>query len=121
MRAAHTVIGWSIVVAFAALWVSGLVTKALRRRDPGRWFWVVVAVVQVAVGLQLIAGIVLLILGGRQPLLHYAYGVFPVLALAVAHIVSRWADRPAWVNFAWASFFCFGLTLRALMTGLGIG
>jgi hypothetical protein len=29
-------------------------------------------------------------------------------------------DRP-WIPFAFASFICFGLTLRALMTGLGIG
>ena len=26
-----------------------------------------------------------------------------------------------WVPFAWAAFICFGLTLRGLMTGLGIG
>jgi hypothetical protein len=26
-----------------------------------------------------------------------------------------------WVPFAWASFISFGLTLRALMTGLGTG
>jgi hypothetical protein len=26
-----------------------------------------------------------------------------------------------WVPFAWAAFICFGLTLRALMTGLGVG
>jgi hypothetical protein len=25
------------------------------------------------------------------------------------------------VPFAWVAFICFGLTLRALMTGLGVG
>jgi hypothetical protein len=121
VRAVHLIIGWAIVIAFAALMLAGAVTRLVRRRDPGSWFWVVVAVVQVAVGLQLIGGVILLATGGRQPWLHYAYGVFPVLALALAHVLSRSGDRPAWVNFAWASFFCFGLTLRALMTGLGIG
>jgi hypothetical protein len=41
--------------------------------------------------------------------------------LVVAHVVARGMEREPWIPFAWAGFFCFGLTLRALMTGLGIG
>jgi hypothetical protein len=52
--------------------------------------------------------------------------------LVIAHVVARETRRMApsartgrtmapWVPFAWASFICFGLTLRGLMTGLGIG
>ena len=54
-------------------------------------------------------------------MLHYAYGIFPIVALAVAHVFARRPDfreRP-WIPFAWVAFICFGLTLRALMTGLG--
>jgi hypothetical protein len=43
--------------------------------------------------------------------------------LAIGHALARdpaFRERP-WVPFALASFICFGLTLRALMTGLGIG
>ena len=44
------------------------------------------------------------------------------LVLTTAHVLAREEqDRPAYVYFAWAGFFCFGLTLRALMTGLGVG
>jgi hypothetical protein len=120
MSLLHTGIGWAIVLAFASLWLWGL-GVLLFRRGPGRWFWRIVAFVQVTLILQGIAGVVLLILGGSATPLHYVYGViFPVLVLLVAHVLGReqFADRP-WIPFSLASFFCFGLTLRALMTGLG--
>ena len=70
------------------------------------------------------AGIILLAIYGfsARPWLHYLYGsVFPITVLVVAHVVARGLERDQWVPFAWAAFFCFGLTLRALFTGLGIG
>ena len=122
MSVLHEVIGYTIVGAFALLMLVGLVTWLMKRKEPWRWFWWILAYAQVVVGLQVIAGIVLLIMGERRDLLHYAYGgIFPILVLTTAHVVSRMEDRPAYVNFAWAAFFCFGLTLRALMTGLGVG
>jgi hypothetical protein len=118
----HEVIGFTIVGVFALLMLAGLATWLMKRKEPWRWFWWLLAAVQVSIGLQVIAGTVLLIMGERQDLLHYAYGgLFPILVLTTAHVVSRMEDRPAYVNFAWAAFFCFGLTLRALMTGLGVG
>jgi hypothetical protein len=77
--------------------------------------------VQVTVLVQGIAGATLLIMGRRISSLHYVYGViFPVLVLMVAHVLAReqFSHRP-WLPFAFASFFCLGLTMRALMTGLG--
>ena len=91
------------------------------RRGPGRWFWRLLAFVQGTVLLQGVAGITLLLMGGRISSLHYVYGVvFPVLLLMVAYVLAReqFANRP-WLPFAFASFFCLGLTMRALMTGLG--
>ena len=125
MRALHAVLGWSIVVAFAVVWLWGMGASIVRRR-PGPWFWRLVAFVQAVLLAQLLAGTILLILGGRASLLHYVYGIlWPALLLALAHAVSRdtfprfplsFGHRP-WVPFAVAAFFCFGLTLRALMTG----
>jgi hypothetical protein len=122
VRTVHVVIGFAVVSGFALLMLAGLGTGLLRRDDPGRWFWWVVAAMQVAVGVQVIVGVTMLLMGRPQELLHYAYGgLFPIMVLVTAHVFSRMEERPAYVNFAWAAFFCFGLTLRALMTGLGIG
>lgn len=121
MRGAHVVIGWAIVGSFLLLWVWGIVAR-LVRRDPGQWFWRLIAAVQVVIGIQAIVGIVLLAMGFRQSLLHYGYGaVFPVIVLVGAHVVARHGEVEPSVAFAWASFIAFGLTLRALATGLGIG
>jgi len=97
--------------------------------------WLTVA--QVVAGAQAALGVALLLLGRRMAtpgtlgdVLHYVYGLLPILLFVFAHVVARAGnariigiDRPVrpWVPFAWVSFICFGLTLRALMTGLGIG
>jgi hypothetical protein len=122
LRTAHLAMGWFIVGSFALLMVWGLATWIIRR-GPGRVFWWLVAAVQVVLIAQLVAGVILLVMGGRPPVLHYAYGiVFPALLLFGAHWVAREVipERP-WTAFAVASFIAFGLTLRALTTGLGIG
>jgi hypothetical protein len=122
VNAVHVGLGWGVVIGFGLLMLGGLVAWLRKLTDAGRWFWSLLAVLQVLVGLQIVAGIALLVLGRRQDLLHYLYGgVFPFLVLVTAHVVSRTEDRPAHLNFAWASFFSFGLTLRALMTGLEMG
>ncbi|MDQ4005490.1 MAG: hypothetical protein M3135_04195 [Actinomycetota bacterium] len=118
MRLIHVAIGWSVVVGFGLLWPWGL-GALIVRRGPGRPFWWVLGFVQGTLLLQGLAGVILLILGGRASALHYVYGViFPVLVLLVAHVLAReaFAPRP-WLPFAAAAFFNFGLTLRALMTG----
>ena len=122
MRATHVVVGFSIVGGFALLWLWGL-GAWIARRGPGRPFWWLVASLQVALLVQLVAGVALLIGGGDRGVLHYLYGVgFPALVLGAAHWLAReaFAERP-WVPFALAGFVAFGLTLRALMTGLGVG
>jgi hypothetical protein len=122
VRALHLVAGSAIVGAFGLVTLWGLVTWIVRR-GPGQAFWWVVGFVQGAVLLQALVGVALLLIGGRATILHIVYGaVFPALVLGVAHVLARdaFAHRP-WAPFAMASFFCFGLTLRALMTGLGVG
>jgi len=118
----HEFVGYVVVALFAVGWVWGL-GAWLSKRGPGDPFWRWLTVVQVVSVAQVLIGVTLFAVGRRQGWLHYAYGVFPLFALAVAHGMARqepYRPRP-WVPFAWASFFSFGLTLRALMTGLGIG
>jgi hypothetical protein len=119
MRLLHAGLGWSIVAAFGVIWVWGLGVWIVRR-GPGRYFCWMVAYVQATTLIQAVVGGILLVAGGRASALHYVYGaVFPVLVLLTAHVLARdaFAHRP-WAPFALAAFFSFGLTLRALMTGL---
>ena len=116
----HKFIGFFIVGVFTVLWIWGFVARA-RKKDPGVWWWGLLAVIQVLIGIQVLVGLILLITGYRAPqLLHYAYGVFPAIALIIAHVYARREKLYPWVPFAWAAFFSMGLTLRALMTGLGV-
>jgi hypothetical protein len=134
----HKVIGFVVVAIFAIGWIWGL-GAAIAKRGPGDRDWTWLTVAQVTAGLQAILGILLLLSGYRvaggtslQNSLHYVYGLLPLLLFVFAHIVARAGNASlvglsperrvaAWVPFAWAAFICFGLTLRALMTGLGIG
>jgi hypothetical protein len=136
--AVHRVAGLFVVGLFAIGWVWGLGAK-LAKRGPGERFWWWLTAVQVSLGVQAILGISLYLTGHRVEstgllggTLHYVYGALPIVLLVYAHAVARAGNAslvgldPArqiapWVPFAWASFICFGLTLRALMTGLGVG
>jgi hypothetical protein len=108
----------------------------LARRGPGKGYWTWLAVAQLVAAAQAVLGTILLIIGRRVVsegalggTLHYVYGFLPLLLFVFAHVLARAGDaraigidRPVkpWVPFAWASFISFGLTLRALMTGLGL-
>jgi hypothetical protein len=141
MDAVHQVLGFAVVGIFALGWIWGLAAK-LSGRGPGELYWRWVAVAQVVAGVQVVIGLVLLITGARPDAdglaqtLHYVYGALPLLLFAIAHVAARAGTlsilgiqrrdgspipiRP-WTPFAWAAFISFGLTLRALMTGLGVG
>jgi hypothetical protein len=134
VSALHRVIGFAVVAIFALGWIWGLGAK-IARREPGDQYWTWLAVAQVVAGVQALLGTTLLVVGRRLEAegalggtLHYVYGYLPLLLFVFAHVVARAGDARAvgidrplrpWVPFAWASFVSFGLTLRALMTGLG--
>ncbi len=136
MSELHRVVGFAVVGVFAFGWLWGL-GAWIARRGPGDGYWVWLTVAQVVAGAQAVVGVVLLLMGRRMQtpgtlgdVLHYVYGLLPILLFLFAHVAARAGnarivgiDRPIrpWVPFAWASFICFGLTSRALMTGLGIG
>jgi len=135
VSALHRVVGFAVVAVFALGWLWGLGAK-VARRDPGESYWTWLSVAQVVAGVQALLGTALLLLGRRLEAegvlggtLHYVYGYLPLLLFVFAHVVARAGDAKAigidrpvrpWVPFAWASFISFGLTLRALMTGLGL-
>jgi hypothetical protein len=142
MPTVHEAFGFLLVAVFAVGWIWGLGAK-LTRRGPGELYWRWVALAQVTAGIQAVLGLTLLIAGYRVEgagtlggVLHYVYGLLPLLVFAIAHVVARSGDmsfigvrgddgRPvpirAWAPFAWAAFISFGLASRALMTGLGVG
>jgi hypothetical protein len=118
----HTIEGFVIVAGWGLLFLFGI-GLFITRRDANRVYWGLLTVLQVLLGVQLLAGLVLLLNGGRQPLLHYLYGaVFPALVIGVCHVLTRGLEKPPYhLFFTIGAFFVFGLTARALMTGLGIG
>jgi hypothetical protein len=113
--------GWLLL----AVW-SG--ATLVRNKPPSSWFWSVLAVLQVALGIQAVLGIVLFLMGYRPnsngpSWLHYIYGlIFPVVVLGFAHRYARserFRDIP-WLVFGVAAFLIGFATIRAIQTGLGI-
>lgn len=129
MSSVHAAVGYALLAIFTVGWVWALAALLLPRKDPGRWFWTWLTVAQVAAGLQAVLGVILLLMG-RRPTewLHYVYGFGPIVILLIGHALARELRRgttnlrlPPFAVFGAASFICFGLSLRALMTGLGAG
>jgi hypothetical protein len=119
----HLAVGFAIVAGWLAMWLSGLVAWLIRK-EPGRWFWALLAVLQVLLAIQLVAGIMLLAAGHRPDTWrHYIYGaVGPLIVLIVAHVLGRDManEEDTWKVFAVAAFVVFGLTGMAVATGLHI-
>ncbi|HEX6230101.1 MAG TPA: hypothetical protein VF029_00130 [Actinomycetota bacterium] len=123
MSALHRFVGYAVVGLFSIGWLLGL-GLWIARRDAGDLFWRWLVAAQVVAIAQALVGIALLVFG-RRPLtwLHIVYGLGPIAIFGIGHLLAReeaFRSRP-WVPFALASFISFGLSLRALMTGLGVG
>jgi hypothetical protein len=125
----HKYVGFAVVTLFGLLWfwpLTAWIIGKIRRvhGEPGSGYWGLVATCQVILAIQIVLGVILLAIHGidAKPVLHYLYGsVFPIIVLGGAHFFARSMERDQWVPFAWGGFICFGLVLRALFTGLGIG
>lgn len=120
----HRLVAYAVPAGFALLTLGALFTF-LRNREPGAWYWSLLAAVQVVLGVQVVVGVILFLMGNRARTegpdwLHYVYGgLFPLAVLVAAH---RFASRHAGAEvavFGFASLVAFGLTFRALQTGLG--
>lgn len=123
MSEIHRIVGFVVVGVFSIGWLLGLVLW-VSRREAGDWFWRWLVAAQVLAIGQALVGIVLLLMGREvSTWLHVVYGLGPIVIFAIGHLLAReeqFRARP-WIPFAFASFICFGLSLRALMTGLGLG
>ena len=120
----HRLVAYSVPAGFALL-ALGAVYTYLRNKEPGSWFWNLLGGVQVVLGIQVIVGAILFATGGRPETsgpswLHYVYGgLFPLAVLVLAHRTARRRPGIEAVVFGLASLVAFGLTFRALQTGLG--
>lgn len=128
MEQIHRYVGYVVVAVFTVGWVWGL-GAAIVRRGPGERFWIWLAVAQVVAAVQAVIGVVLLLMGLRpSDWLHLVYGFGPLVIFGIGHVMAREVQRAEqrppiapWAIFAAAGFIAFGLSTRALMTGLGIG
>jgi hypothetical protein len=119
----HAFVGFVIVGGWLAILVWGGLAWWPFRREPNRWFWRLLGFLQGILILQLVIGVILWISNPVPTWLHPLYGaVFPAIILVIAHVLARGMDLETdrYKVFAVAAFFIFGLTLRALMTGLGV-
>jgi hypothetical protein len=125
MNALHTYVAYAIPAGFGALVLASIYTY-VRNREPANWYWNLLAVLQVIVGIQFLVGAYLFLAGGRPQSngpnwLHYVYGAaFPLLVLVIAHTQARKRAGAEVLFFGVAAFLCTFSTLRALQTGLGI-
>lgn len=123
----HRYVGEAIVGALIVIAVSGAVLRLMRRDEAPRLFWGLQHYTENVLVLQIVIGLVLFLSGRRVPggpliWLHYLYGsLFPLIAVIGGRIAALRREEHDYVGVAWGAFFGFGLTLRALMTGLGIG
>lgn len=121
----HRIIGFAVPAGFAALALWALVSW-IRNRAPAGGFWNLLAALQVIIGVQVLVGAILFAMGLRPPSngptwLHYVYGgLFPAAVLLAAHRFAQRLEGIPWVVFGFAALVNFGLTFRALQTGLGI-
>lgn len=120
----HRIIAYGIPAGFLLLALATAV-GLIRNKAPGEWFWTLVGILQVVLGIQVIVGGILYLIGERPVTsgpewLHYVYGgLFPAALLVLAHRLGKRFEDIPWVVFGIVAFVNFGLTFRALQTGLG--
>ncbi|MGH2806648.1 MAG: hypothetical protein ACRDKT_05175 [Actinomycetota bacterium] len=119
----HKYLGYILPVGFGILALWGFFSL-FRNRNPQGGFWNLLAFLQVVIGIQVIVGVVLFFSGLAPPTdpvwLHYAYGgLFPAALLVGAHRLARTYEGLPGLIFGMAALLICGLTIRALMTGLG--
>ena len=121
----HKYLGYAVPAGFGilALWA---IYCLVRNKQPHDHYWSLLGIMQAFVAIQVVVGAILFVGGLRPPTspvwLHYAYGgLFPAALLVFAHRLgkTRFESVP-WIPFGFASVLICGLTVRALMTGLGM-
>lgn len=116
----HRFVAYTVPTGFALLFLWSIYSL-IRNKDPHPWFWSLLGILQVVIGVQFLVGGTLFLSGARvDNWRHYFYGAFfPAIVLFVAHRWARGAKAAPWLVFGVSAFVCFGLTSMALATGLG--
>lgn len=123
----HRWVAYGIVGALVVILLAGIVLRVFGREEAPRTFWVLQHYTENVLVIQVLLGLVLLmaghrVVGGPLVWLHYLYGsLFPLIAIVGGRIAALRRDERDYVGLTWGAFFAVGLTLRALMTGLGWG
>jgi hypothetical protein len=121
------VLGFVLIGSWAVICLWALALRFSAKEETPT-FWRAVSVAQILLGLQIVAGVVLLLIGrrpgpaedGATLAFHLAYGLlFPVITLIVGHKVARDGKYRAHSVFAVVGLVLFGLTARAWMVGQG--
>lgn len=128
MTAFHRILGFSIVGGLLLLALTGLVLRIRGLDEAPKWFRALQYYLENVLMLQTVVGLVMFLFMGRRVaggdlvFLHYFYGsLFPLIAVISGRIAGLRRETREYVGWTWGAFFAFGLTARALMTGLGIG
>lgn len=127
MTMVHRILGFAIIAGFVTILLTGLVTRLRGRDEAPTFFWGAQHYAENVLVVQSLLGIVFLLQGRRLVgddlvFLHYFYGsLFPLIVVIGGRIAGLRREVRDYVGPTWGSFFALGLTLRALMTGLGIG
>src|SRR5207248_3739051 len=117
MPTLHKYVGETVAAIFGVLFIWGTIFW-IRNKNPGSFFWGLLGVGQVLLGLQVLFGVILLAMGKQRVWLHYSYGLFSVFVLYAAHRISKRFEGVEWAVFALGSLVVFGLLVRAYMTGI---
>jgi len=116
----HRLLAFAIVGALLLLTVWGTALRVAGRDTAPKGFWGLLHYTENVLAVEIVAGIILLLIGRRQPWLHYVYGsVFPIMVLVAARMASLRREVRDYAPIAFGAFFAFGLTARALMLGMG--
>ena len=115
VRAFHAGWGWAAIAANAVAGVGGLVAwwqPSLR----GRWVWILAAVAEVAIVVQVVAGVAL-VAGDRYgaPRFHLFYGYVAFVTVALAYSSRDSMRGRLQLIYGPVGLFLMGLGLRAIV------
>ena len=130
------ILGFAVIGAWATICGWSLALRLLGYEETPT-FWRAVSVAQVLLGIQLVAGLVLMVLwafgraeapgaasggGWFNGTFHLLYGiVFPVIVLLYGHRVAREGRYNPHTVFSVVGLVIFGLASRAWAVGAGVG
>ncbi len=114
MRSFHQYFAWVVVATNAAAGIWALVAHH-RPRWRSRAMWWTVLVAEVTVVIQVLAGVWLMSIEGRQAAdFHAFYGFGSILAVVVLYSYRPQLRHVKYLLYGWGSLFLMGMALRAI-------